>query len=738
MVKHPPFVLLLTISLFFVHVNAQEEGITNRSNSIQFIDGKEYYLHAVLQGQTLYSISRAYGVPAEAIIQENPDLEDGLRYDQIIRIPVIEQKEKTPREIKSHAPRPDGEYIEHEVNPQETLFGLSQQYGVPIETILYYNPAARGGLMIGQLLRIPLPGEEKLTETFTDASTVSPRVPDEALETPDDDTDEMHVSGFFSYKVAPGDTKYGISRRAGISIKKLEEINPGIKDGLQAGQEISLPVLSIKPASTDDSTEEAYITIDQAERKEVIRAFTGDCFEPDLKEEYHVALLIPLYLEALIEEADLRPVNDLFKDPLYEEIKEDGNRFSIAELEKAWPEGLSPNHKSFTFISFYQGVLLALDSIRAEGVNINLHVHDVCQDDQKARMLTEKPGFSEMDLVIGPFHRQSLNHIAAFGHRYGIPVVSPLLPDNRQLQGFPNLFKTSPSLESMLEGLAAYLSTNYPRENILVVHNRQAGAADIISSFKENLLAEVAMMNHYYDSMNLARINGFFFDNTWVGGRQTNVLVMPDTISSVVPINHQRQISLPRPYNVQEIIYRNVGMDGLVKNLRQDRENVLITLIGGEPFLSDYLRQLHALRHDYDISVFGIPDWQDYASIEIDYLQNLKVHIFTPVFIDYNDQHIRDFVLRFRQVYHNEPDLEAIKASQLAFFFFEALALYGKGFGECMPMLNNRGFESPFNFSRPLGEESGWENQHFYIYRIQNYRRVDVQRPFKISHSEKR
>ncbi len=738
MVKHPAFTLFLTISLSLFSLHAQEEGITNRSNSIQYIDGKEYYLHAVLQGQTLYSIARAYGVPVEAIMHENPDLEDGLRYDQIIRIPVLKQREETPREIKSHAPRPEGEYAEHEVTPRETLFGLSQHYGVPIETILYYNPAARGGLKIGQLLRIPLSKDHKENKTAPDTHVLQPQPGDATGELPDDETDR-HITGFFYYSVAPGDTKYGISRRAGISIEQLEEINPEIKEGLQAGQDIKLPILADQADRIEDTAEELSITVDRKLRSEITGALFSDCLEPVLKEEYHVALLIPFYLEELIKEAERLPADRLVKDPLHLSESLDANELSLAELEHSWPEGLSPNHKSFTFISFYQGVLLALDSINSEGVDIKLHVHDVCRDFHKARKITSLAGFDKMDLIIGPFHRQSLNHIAAFGRRHGIPVVSPLLPDNHQLRGSPNLFKTSPSLETMLKGLAGYIAKNYPRENIIIVHNQQAGAADIISTFNDKLLAEVAMMNHYYDSMNLARVNGFFFDQTLVGSRQTNVLIMPDTVTSVVQVSPvgDRHVNLPKPYNVQEVIYRKEGLDGLLKHLRKDRENVLITLISGEPFLSDYLRQLHTLRHDYDISIFGIPEWQDYASIEIDYLQNLKVHIFVPVFIDYNDRHIRDFVLRFREIYQTEPDEEAIKAAQTAFFFFEALALYGNDFWKCIPLLNNKDFETPFSFIRPMGEENGWENRHFHIYRIKNYQKVDVQRPVQISQSDR-
>lgn len=726
MVKLIAFLLLIKLGFLFSVLFAQNETvIVDTSTTVQEIDGKEYYLHEVLRGETLYSISRAYGVAVEAILQENPDLEHGLRYDQVIKIPILHQTE-TPRQLSVHAPEPEGEYLEHKVSRRETLFGLSQRYGVPIEMILYYNPVARGGLKVGQLLRIPV--LEDIEEPQHYSETL-------------DDPYSLDPERTISYTVVTGDTKYGISRRIGISIEELESLNPGIKDGLQAGQEIQIPVSADSPepvAQTPESDQdEEFITISHESVKPYETMRIADCFKPELKDSYNVALLIPFYLEELVPEQDsLLPDEPVFlPDSIITGFKTDNDY--VNNWKEYWKGGVSVDHKSFTFISYYQGVLLALDSIKQQGVNIKLHVYDVCSQVRKAGRLITAGKLDDMDLIIGPFHRHALDIIAAYGLEHDIPVVSPLLPDRHQIEGFPNLFKIITPLETMLQGVADYISQNYPQQNILIVHNNQPGAAQIISAFKDNLLTEVARMNYFYDSLNLSRINGYFFDETLVGSRQTNLLVMPDTVSVMMPVRSFRneEIRVPKPYNVQEIIYREVGMDGLKKKLRIDRENVLVTLISGEPFLSDYLRQLHKLRHEYDISIFGIPEWQGYSSIEFDYLQNLKVHIFVPFFYDYSEPYIRDFVLRYRKMFQTEPDNEAFKAAQTAYFFFEALAMYGQSFEQCIPYLNSAGFESPFSFGRPFGELHGWENEHFNIFRIEGYRRIDVQKPveFEIS-----
>ena len=692
----------------------ENQGITNRSTTIHIIDEKPYYLHAVLQGQTLYSIARAYGVEQDDILEENPDVRYGLQYNQVIRIPVDEEdfdeedvRRTEPVEIREVAPEPRGDFTEHEVKRQETLFGLSQQYGVPIEEILFYNPQARGGLQVGHVLRIPVEDlqEEQVAEVEEDVD-------------------------YQLYTVSSGETKFGISQQFGLTVEALERLNPDIGEGLQAGQEIRVPTEPVAAAERVPQPErQSYIFLPADSPKEVAPRPDAYCFEPEHKDHYQVALLIPLFLEEVDPPGGFPYMQDRLPVTVPDEPMNNRLRHGDSGTRRA---GILPlDHPSFAFLSYYQGALLALDSLREQGMDVTLHVYDVCEQLPKARRATDSDGFRDMDLIIGPFYEQTLDYIAAYGRRHDIPVVSPLLPDNQHLPDMPNLFKATPSLETMLSEVANYVSINYPRQNILLVHNSQPGAQEVISAFEDTLLHKVAMRNHFYDSLHLARVNGYYFDGTLVGNRRVSQLVMSEGGAGQMPgmISGKR---VARPDNVQEVIYRREGIEGVMGKMRPDQKNVLITLISGEPFLSDYLRRLHEYRREFDISVFGIPEWEDYQSIEIDYLQNLNVHIFSPNFYDYRDLHIQDFVKRYRGVYHTEPDDDAFKGAQTTYFFLNALFEYGKDFDRCMALLNNRGFESPFSFMRPFGTGNGWENTNTSIYRIQNYRRVDVSRPIEI------
>jgi ABC-type branched-subunit amino acid transport system substrate-binding protein/LysM repeat protein len=95
-------VILLSGGVFSLPSYAQESLRQMRSTKIEKISGKEFYIHTVKRGQTLYMIGKAYEVEINEIIQENPEIKEGLKAGQKLRIPVpgtIESPKKQPKTI---------------------------------------------------------------------------------------------------------------------------------------------------------------------------------------------------------------------------------------------------------------------------------------------------------------------------------------------------------------------------------------------------------------------------------------------------------------------------------------------------------------------------------------------------------------------------------------------------------------------------------------------------------------
>lgn len=172
------------------------------------IDGKICYSHIVLERQTLYSISKAYGVTLEDIYRFNPTVKEvGLKKNSIIIIPsqdaikssvTVQMPEpaKAPEAVKEEpaVKRPEKPRQAPEVKAPvkektrrihiakwyEDLDVIAEQYGVTVDDIMKANNLTGRKLVKRQKLIIPYPGEETVTKPTVAAEVApTPQVPAE-------------------------------------------------------------------------------------------------------------------------------------------------------------------------------------------------------------------------------------------------------------------------------------------------------------------------------------------------------------------------------------------------------------------------------------------------------------------------------------------------------------------------------------------------------------------------------
>lgn len=135
---------------FIAFVVAMAQSLSYPTDTVK---GKVYWLYPVQKSEGLYRISKNFGVPQEDIVAANPELEhSGLRLGQIIRIPYVEQIDSS-------------RYIVHELQPKETLYGLSKRYQVKVEDIQNLNPVTAKRMNIGAKLLIPRAPEQPAADS---------------------------------------------------------------------------------------------------------------------------------------------------------------------------------------------------------------------------------------------------------------------------------------------------------------------------------------------------------------------------------------------------------------------------------------------------------------------------------------------------------------------------------------------------------------------------------------------
>ena len=141
------------------------------------VNGRLCYSHVVLERQTLFSISKAYGVSIEDIYKYNPDVKaNGLKKNSIIVIPMPEEQEKPSKAGKKSntatATKDEGQEPQKKAEPKihivkwyETIETIAAKYDVAVSDIMKANGLKDKELKSRQKLVIP---EKSATEAHNE------------------------------------------------------------------------------------------------------------------------------------------------------------------------------------------------------------------------------------------------------------------------------------------------------------------------------------------------------------------------------------------------------------------------------------------------------------------------------------------------------------------------------------------------------------------------------------------
>ncbi len=474
--------------------------------------------------------------------------------------------------------------------------------------------------------------------------------PGQKLKIPIKKTETKQTSKTTDYKVEKGENLSTIAKKNNVTVDDIYKANPGLTDKLKPGQIIKIPhKINIGDINNIDSL------------KRSVDSTIYDCNKPRLLDSYNIALMIPFSLD------EMGQVNP--EDP------------NIKEKDAS-------DYSSLTFIQYYEGLLMAADSMKKLGFTAKIYVYDVDEDSAATQKILEKPELSKMNLIIGPFYEGSLRTVIRFAKKHNIKVVDPVSTNDSILKCNPVVYNAAPSIEMQLKQLAVFITGRYPTSPVVVVHNNKETEKAYATVFESALNAERKKAG------------------------------LKDSVCHVV-------------------IYNQAGFSGITKRFNAADTNIVVTLSSGEMFVTKYITNFNNIYGKYKMIVFGLPSWKNYDNIEVEYMQNINLHIFSSTFVDYSDENVKKFILEYRDSYKTEPDKYAFQGFDVGMFFFTALKKFGVNFDKCIDNVGGDYLQSDYKFVK-TGEKDGYDNSFLNIYRYEDYRTVDVRKYPKIKEKEKK
>jgi len=211
-----------------------------------FADGNndEFITHKVTKGETLWSISKQYNTPLEPILAfNNIKDKDTLSIGQIIKI------------LKGNLPAADSTmYI---VEKGDTLWTIAQQYNLTVNSILANNNISNSELIsIGQEMKIPLH-----KGTVAETNIVNQVVIDKKNNNINNNVNQPETAKPIVYTVKAGDNLWNISRKYGVSVEVIIDVNNlRDKDLLSLGQKLEIPAIGGGVSNSNQKQEPTIIT----------------------------------------------------------------------------------------------------------------------------------------------------------------------------------------------------------------------------------------------------------------------------------------------------------------------------------------------------------------------------------------------------------------------------------------------------------------------------------------------
>ena len=404
------------------------------------------------------------------------------------------------------------------------------------------------------------------------------------------------------HKVKRKETIFGIARENGLTVQELINANPEMNMPgyeLKKGDYIKIPFPSDDPnAKPAVSTQE----ISMPTKPQVV--------ETDMRQrEIRIGVMLPLH-----------------------NINGDGKRM----------------------VEYYRGILMACDSLRANGVSTDVRAWNVAEDTDINEILQD-PHAADRDVIIGPLYTKQVKALGDFARERNIRVLIPFSINSPEIFTNAMLFQVYQNGNMLNDGYVSHFYDRYKNYHTVIIdcNDTTSTKGGFTSTLRRKLEAE----GKKYSITNL-RSSETLFQKSFSA-----------TEPNVVVLNTSR---------LQEL-------------------NVVIAKLNGMTMSHPQIQ----------VSLFGYPEWMMYTSRHLDNFYKYDVCLPSTYYMNPVSARTARIKQKYRWNFHqdmqNYHQRYAVTGFDHAYFFIKGLHMYGKNFTGASGMVGYLPYQTPLHFERLSG-----------------------------------
>ncbi|WP_419212203.1 LysM peptidoglycan-binding domain-containing protein [Maribacter sp. X9] len=497
--------------------------------------GQRFNTHEVKQGETLESIAKAYGVSPASILQYNKEIRPGqpLRANTILVVPGEKVAQKPTTSVSglnksimqdSTLGRTPIGFTTHRVKKKETIFGITQEYGITEDELKKYNKSLYASPLQKKMeLRIPKykvqpaqgaglnpddyekyvvapketrwsiankygitidsmlvlnPGLSKTNNYLSEGyELLLPKIAGSTV-------DNQQTQLFISYTVPPKMNFYRLEQEFNVKADEIVRLNPEITErgGLKEGMVIRIPEKKLDPGEINTDNYIFYEVKPKQNEFRLTRKFGMTWAEliqlnPDLKDGLKAGMVLKLPKDKV---GDFEVRNSLVLDKmnLLDSINIDVrpkimfllpfrlDKLNLTDKEVVVKTIESRNSLKYS-LGLYSGALVALDSLKSLGVSIDVKTFDNQLDLMRTKQILQSENLGGYNAIFGPLDIPSLKETAVQAAKYNVPVVAPV-PAKSEIS-LNNVFFSYTEEPVLRKHMLDYVEKAHSDETILVI-----------------------------------------------------------------------------------------------------------------------------------------------------------------------------------------------------------------------------------------------------------------------------
>jgi len=345
--------------------------------------------------------------------------------------------------------------------------------------------------------------------------------------------------------------------------------------------------------------------------------------------------------------------------PLYLDSAFNGNNFKLGNTNL--PKYLLPG------LEFYNGVMMAIDSLNAEGVNAEVLIYDSKQSESAIQEILSKPELEGVSLIIASFNnRNEIKALADFALSRKIALISETYPNDGGVSENPYFVLINSTLRTHIDALYKYLQRFHSTDHLIWI-KRKGALEDMIQ--------------------------GFF---TELQKKTPSLALRIKTVEMVDSLNQQT----------------------LLTSLDSNRNNVLICGSLNEPFGTAIVKTL-ADNKDYKGTVIGMPTWDGFKDLAKPEYKGIEIIYSSPYYFPRTDKISNSISNKYRNKFQARPSDQVFKGFESMYHFSKLLIKHKEAF---LDNLSNKSFKvfnefdiQPIRFKRDNPIPDYLENKKIYI-----------------------